>query len=432
MFRELGIFQEPSLPQVLCMNCATMTINSYLFQKLCQFSNDNWNTILNRISTSVDQSANIGPKLGVQTVYLVVKENDNLMFTSRKRHTVRSKKTALSKIRELVKDKRYRVKKQKKSNVICEECGERFSSNCHLVKHMKVHSNSKHPCMQCPKVFASQLQLDEHSERVHYPKKIKCPKCPKMFSTNKMLTLHDKLHHVAAICKLCFVQFPSKKDLRAHLNKHEVNTCPRCNKAFLNKHTFKLHLRICGKLEERQPSFFCDICSKGYATKNGLRTHLKTDHGFGTVLSCNWCGKKFDAKSRLNNHIVKHTKARNFHCSHCGGKFVTQAALVYHTRLHTGERPFPCDLCSESFLSASRRMEHKRRKHFGPTKECHVCHVKFVTGHQLRKHVQRHYNPHSKLFVPEAEAPFAVYPNINLNNNKKSQPYPNISKLLSM
>ncbi|KAH9632426.1 hypothetical protein HF086_010819 [Spodoptera exigua] len=431
MFQELNVLEEHSLPQVLCVNCATMTINAYLFKKLSQFSTDYWNKILNRINTTLDQSQTIS--LNVQTLYYIMKDDENILYTSRKRHTVRNKKTIINKLKEFGKTKQtcYKVKKLKTS-VMCEECGEKFTSNCHLVKHMKVHSTSKYPCSQCPKVFATQLQVEEHAERVHYPKKICCPKCSKMFSTEKMLRLHDKLHHVAAICKLCFVQFPSKKQLRAHLDKHEVNKCARCNKSFLNKQTYKFHLRICGNLEDRQPSFFCDICHKGYVRKNGLRTHLKTDHGFGNVLSCNWCGKKFDAISRLNNHIVKHTKEKKFHCEHCGGKFVTQAALVYHTRLHTGERPFPCDMCNESFLSASRRMEHKQRKHFGPTKECQICHIKFITGHQLRKHIQRHYNPHSKLFVPDAVPPFPSYQSVAANTNDKAEQYPNISKLLSM
>lgn len=431
MFHELDVLEEPSLPQVLCVSCATMTINTYLFKKLSQISTEYWNKILDRVNTTLDQSQTIS--LNVQTAYFMMRDNDNFLFTSRKRHTVRNKKTVLNKLKEISRTKQtcYKVKKLK-SSVMCEECGEKFTSNCHLVKHMKIHSNSKFPCSQCPKVFATQLQVEDHAERVHYPKKINCTKCSKMFSTEKMLRLHDKLHHVAAICKLCFVQFPSKKQLRVHLDKHEVNKCSRCNKSFLNKQTYKFHLRICGNLDDRQPSFFCDICHKGYVRKNGLRTHLKTDHGFGNVLSCNWCGKKFDAISRLNNHIVKHTKEKKFHCEHCGGKFVTQAALVYHTRLHTGERPFPCDMCNESFLSASRRMEHKQRKHFGPTKECHICHIKFITGHQLRKHIQRHYNPHSKLFVPEAVAPFSSYQSVAANTNDKAEQYPNISKLLSM
>lgn len=395
---------DESLPQVLCMSCATNIINSFLFQKLCQYSNDKWDEILGRFEDTLSQADAVSPM--AQTVYFVMNEQQSIIYTSRKRHQVKDKDAALKKVKSIIKsrDNYFKIKTEK-VNVMCDECGIKFDSNFLLSKHMKSHKSSRHPCKQCGKVFLTQVQMQEHIERVHYEKTIKCTKCDKMFSTEKILKQHDKLHHVAAMCKLCFIQFPSKNALRSHIDKHDVHKCPKCSKSYLNKWTYKFHLKICGKNSKHNPAFFCDICNKGYARKNGLRTHLKTDHGFGKVHSCEWCGKKFDAISRLKYHIVKHTRERNYHCDICGGKFVTPAALVYHTRLHTGEKPFPCDLCNESFLSASRRMEHKHRKHFGPSRECHVCHAKFITGHQLRKHIQRHFNPQSKLYVPNAEVP---------------------------
>lgn len=407
---------------MLCTNCSTNVTNSYLFQKFCEHSNEKWNEVVRILGKSLDQANSIGPN--VLSAYLVVDKNDNIIFTSRKVQTIRCKKTVLARVRNIIKSRQNYVKiKQKTIPTECDECGEKFSSNFHLAKHSaKVHNKNDHPCKQCTKVFATATQLEGHTERVHYPKKLQCTKCAKMFSTERLLKYHDKSHHTATICKLCFIQFPSRKELRSHLDKHEEKKCPKCDKTFINRHTYKGHLKICGNLDHKQPRFFCDICGKGYVLKNGLKTHLKIDHGFGHVLSCSWCNKKFDAVSRLNNHIVKHTKERNYHCEQCGGKFVTRAALIYHSRLHTGERPFPCDLCDESFLSASRRMEHKRRKHFGPTKECHICHVKFVTKNQLRKHAQRHYNPLSKLYVPNAEAAQQI-PGAHLMVNSKNDDY---------
>ncbi|XP_072933800.1 uncharacterized protein [Epargyreus clarus] len=397
MFLELGVSSEPHLPQVLCVDCATNTINGYLFRKLFQFSVNAWNNVLTRLSESLSQSEKIGPN--VKSIYLMINKNDNILFTSRKNCTVRSKKTALARIKDIMKSRRnYSKIKKININKICEECGKKFSSRLCLAKHLKLHTNLENRCTMCPKNFSSKFQLQDHAERVHYPKKLPCPKCPKMFSTERVLRIHKRISHITATCKICKLQFPSVTDMRTHMNIHEPNTCPRCKKKFSTKYTFKCHVKICG-VKEKKPNFFCDICKKGYRGKNGIRSHLKIFHGFGEALPCKWCGKKFDALSKLNNHIVTHTKEKNFHCDQCGGRFVSQAALVYHIRLHTGERPFPCDLCNESFLSASRRTEHKRRKHFGPTQECKVCHVKFVTGHQLRKHVQRHYNPHSKLYI---------------------------------
>ncbi|CAK1594903.1 unnamed protein product [Parnassius mnemosyne] len=416
MFRDLGISMEPLLPQVLCTSCARNTINCYLFQKLCILSYNRWNAVLDKIKESLAHSSGIGHN--IHSIYLMINKTDNIMFTSKKSYSGKSKRIALIKIKEIMKG-RQKYTKLKETNSICEECGEQFNSSILLIRHMKLHTKFNNPCKKCPKTFSTPLQLEEHAERVHYPKQLQCTKCAKRFSTERMLKIHHRMYHVAAECKQCCIQFPSKKALHNHMNKHAIHRCSRCNKSFMNKHTFRFHLKVCGNAKEKKLSFFCDICSKGYVRKNGLRTHLKTDHGFGEVISCKWCNKKFDAMSRLKNHIVKHTRERNFHCDQCGGKFVTQAALVYHIRLHTGERPFPCDMCDDSFLSASRRMEHKRRKHFEPTQECHICHVRFVTGHQLRKHIQRHSNPHSKLFVPnhfDGMNNISILPNFQINS----------------
>lgn len=396
MFEELGVSEEPLLPQTLCDTCARAITNGYLFKKLHEHSKEQWDTVLSSLNKTLMQAETVSPS--VKTVYIVLSETGNYIVTRRKTLSP-DKETAALKLNKIIKS-RCRYVHRKKTCLICEECGMKFKTRVLLVRHMKSHKAKPLNCPQCFKAFLTQVQLTEHAERVHYPKKIKCPKCKKMFSTQRTLKAHDRQEHVAVLCKLCFVQFPSRSALKVHLDKHDVIKCPRCNKSFINKQTFRSHVKQCGNAEAKVISFFCDICEKGYIRKNALRSHLKIDHGFGKVLSCSWCAKKFDAASRLRNHIVKHTRERNFSCEHCNGKFVTQAALVYHTRLHTGERPFKCDLCEESFLSASRRMEHKRRKHFGPQMECPVCHVKFVLGSQLKKHVARHSDPQSKLYVP--------------------------------
>lgn len=396
--RILQVSTEDSFPENLCKTCADTVINAYLFKKLCAYSNRKWNEVMDRLASSLNLTESLGPK--VKSAYLAISESNNAIYTSRN-NGPKHNKTALLKFQNIMKSRKSYAKTKTKKSVKCTECDEKFNSNYQLSKHnVKVHNKTRNSCPQCSKIFTTPAQLECHAERVHYPKKIQCPKCDKMFSTHRMLKYHDKSQHIAAICKLCCVQFPSKLLLRAHLDKHDVNNCPKCGKGFINIHTFKAHLKFCGNSEERRPKFFCDICNKGYVHKNGIRSHLKTDHGFGNVLTCKWCNKKFDAVSKLRNHMVKHTRERNFHCEHCGNLFVTQAALVYHVRLHTGERPFPCDLCNESFLSASRRMEHKRRKHIGPTIQCPLCPMKFVKISQLRKHTQRHSNPHSKLYCP--------------------------------
>nr|XP_026484069.1 zinc finger protein 26-like [Vanessa tameamea] len=397
---NLNVPEEPLLPQILCKNCAKITINCYLFQQLRQFSMDKWVKVLQLLKNSLSQLDTL--KTDTQTAFLILNKTDNLVFTNHKSYEVKPKKVAI--LKEIMRScRKYIQAQQKLKECICNECGEKFPTHFLLVKHIKAHNKTHNPCKECPKSFSTPTQLQEHMERVHYPKTLQCDKCSYMSSTLKILKSHENHYHIPAKCKLCNIEFLSRKALRAHLDNHNAKICSLCDKKFLNIHNFKVHINRCGITGYKPERYVCDICNKCYSSKNGLRSHLKTDHGFGKVLSCSWCNKKFDAISRLKDHIVKHTKERNFHCNLCDGQFVTYPALVYHIRLHTGERPFPCDLCDESFLSASRRMEHKKRKHIGPTKACTLCHMKFITSHQLSKHFQRHFNPNSKLFITKAD-----------------------------
>lgn len=349
----------------------------------------------------------------VQTAFIVVNKDENVFYTSKKFTSMKTKSAALLKIKQIMAGKVKYMNQIKQ--LVCEECGVKCSSMRNLERHMKLQHFYKEgvapqdikeirkrivPCKHCAKTFRTENQLSAHSIRVHSAKKYQCSKCTKMFSCRSLLNTHDRNYHVGTYCNVCLLLCPSRYALKKHMNIHEDNTCHKCDKSFKNRCTYKKHIQVCGDPSTKICKFFCDICSNGYRHKSGLRGHLRMAHGFGKVVSCNWCSKKFDAISKLRLHIVKHTRERNFCCDYCDGKFVTPAALRYHVRLHTGERPFPCDLCDESFLSASRRMEHKYRKHFEPSKECPICHVKFPTGSQLKKHVPRHSNPHSKLYVP--------------------------------
>ncbi|XP_038217211.1 zinc finger protein 652-like [Zerene cesonia] len=399
MFSDLGVTSETLLPQMLCENCALTTVKSYVFFKLYQYSTEKWNAILNIVNDNLDKSSN--QKQDIQSIFLIINKTENILFQSRSQCVKKNKRVALMKFRGIVNRHRSLKKKETTLNVACSFCNKTFNNLIILMKHMKEHNRLSHPCTHCPKKFSNAFLLKEHEERMHNLKLLKCNQCTEKFSTHRQLKLHLRFYHVEVSCNICLLKFKSRKELRPHLNNHSLLECGMCQKKFKNRQTYKRHIKTCNK--DNQLQFICDICNKIYAHKSTLRTHISTDHDFGQALTCQWCNKKFDALSKLKSHVVKHTKEKNFQCDICGGKFVSKPALLYHTRLHTGETPYPCDLCGQSFLSASRRMAHKKRKHFGPTEECHICNTKFFTGFQLRKHVQRHSNPHSKLYVANDE-----------------------------
>ncbi|XP_023951759.1 zinc finger protein 227 [Bicyclus anynana] len=397
---NLGIPDEPLLPQVVCSDCTTILINSYLFQQLKEFSNNIWDKVLKDLNNTFSNSCKLNLQ-DMNSVFATIHKTD--MFTSHQKCTTGTKQRTLCNVNKAIKSYKKSLTGNK-SELVCEKCGKRFKAQFLLKKHIKFHKKTLHPCPNCTKVFSMQNYLHIHIERVHYPKKIKCDICPKKFSTKRVLKHHLRTEHIPMKCKDCDIELPSKKALKFHLDHHKVNTCPFCNKGYRNIKYFKLHMKYCGKIGNPD-TYICDICQKAYQAKSGLNSHMKTAHGFGKVLSCKWCNKKFDVISRLNDHIVTHTKEKKFYCEKCGGKFVTHKSLINHIRLHTGERPYPCSLCDQSFLSASRRLEHQKRKHFEPAHKCSLCEAKFVTRYEWRKHLKRHFKQSSKLYVTGSDIP---------------------------
>ncbi|XP_063370479.1 zinc finger protein 354B-like [Cydia amplana] len=287
-----------------------------------------------------------------------------------------------------------------------------------------LHENSTNKrliCNGCEKTFENITMLRLHYTRVHAVKKLQCPKCDHKFATSKLLEYHLSLSHVNAVCYECGKTFTNIASLKKHELSHNVLSkyiCQNCHRVYKTLRTMKDHIynAVCERGGRTGKSvnigkFICDICENHFATKNAVRSHMITLHGFGcddAVHTCSWCNKRFEALSSLKGHIVKHTRERRFQCDLCNEKFVTHPALVIHTRLHTGERPYLCDYCDEGFISASRRMEHMRRKHLEPSLPCRLCPMIFKSGAGKRKHERRHFNPASKLYVQKALRPVGI------------------------
>ncbi len=67
--------------------------------------------------------------------------------------------------------------------------------------------------------------------------------------------------------------------------------------------------------------------------------------------ACDECAKAFGSKSNLRSHkLYVHKKERNYGCSVCSKLFATWQGLECHQRTHTGERPYKCNrsMCRKS------------------------------------------------------------------------------------
>ncbi|KAK6017702.1 zinc finger, C2H2 type, partial [Ostertagia ostertagi] len=58
-----------------------------------------------------------------------------------------------------------------------------------------------------------------------------------------------------------------------------------------------------------------------------------------TKISCNVCGKIFNAQYNLNRHMPVHTGVRPFECKICGKSFRQASTLCRHKIIHTKLKP---------------------------------------------------------------------------------------------
>ena len=194
-------------------------------------------------------------------------------------------------------------------------------------------------CSQSSTVFKSYDQIKTHHYNVHAPqaKKIhKCEYCGKDFTNSGNLAHHVKLVHnpegedlFSHVCRFCAKQFKSKKGMEKHEMVHtnkKPEACPHCE-------------------------FRC-------ISKSSLRRHIAGVHDFSTQEICDICGKSFNTKLKLKQHILNHSDISE-KCPICGKMMrnLKRHLFTAHKQVH------PCPECPRVFQAALGMETHRREEH---------------------------------------------------------------------
>ena len=110
--------------------------------------------------------------------------------------------------------------------------------------------------------------------------------------------------------------------------------------------------------EETDDTFHCHICKKTFVNYNNFRAHKIKCWATAKKHQCEKCGKRFDAKSIMQQHYdYRHTKKpKRFICDICKKSYKLKKTLDEHNmHLHSkGSYKFQCDYCGRGFFPSER------------------------------------------------------------------------------
>uniref|UniRef100_A0A8C4QC73 C2H2-type domain-containing protein n=1 Tax=Eptatretus burgeri TaxID=7764 RepID=A0A8C4QC73_EPTBU len=192
-------------------------------------------------------------------------------------------------------------------------------------------------------------------------------------------------------CTTCSRSFATKAGLKMHMKRHRpVSTdkkykCPDCPFSTHNKSNFTTHTRI----HTGERPFTCLVCGKGFNQSSTCQAHMRIHTGERPYV-CTVCGKGFSELSQCQVHMRIHTGERPYSCNVCAKSFSDRSTLKRHMLTHTGEMPYICSVCSKAFSQSSSCKKHMRIHTGERPYTCTVCTKSFSVSSTLRQHMRIH------------------------------------------
>ncbi|OWF43726.1 zinc finger protein 729-like [Mizuhopecten yessoensis] len=315
----------------------------------------------------------------------------------------------------------------------CVECGEIFTEEPLLRKHLLEHLKKEFKvcCGECGMKFTNDTKLKQHTTEIHT--KIPCKKCDRWL-TPQYMRRHSKIHNEDDLlekkpfqCDVCEKVFSFAFTLKVHMNFHDPKNsfdCEVCCRKFIKREHldmhFNIHTQAISLTQVGQTDRVCQknsgktdtVLSVGKATEKQKNVTLSSEVQIlskGNIWKCDVCKRVFWTNYRYKKHILICKRKSKTECQICPKKCVGHSRLQIEKShrcdecgkvLH-GETPFRkhilehfkkvfvfnCDECGMKFTSESKLQHHTTEKH---TKvPCTECDQLFTPEH-MRRHLKVH------------------------------------------
>ena len=166
-----------------------------------------------------------------------------------------------------------------------------------------VEKNEKdYTCLLCPEPDPQETTTITISQYNHDPDSVETEQQTQTLEHEKTvfdiksIVTHMKTDHDLRlyVCDFCGEDFRKRTQLSLHLDEHVANEegdfqCEVCNRIFTNLRLFRIHKRM-----HYPPSklWTCETCGKRYNSRNLLEEHINTHTGIRPY-ECKTCGKDF-------------------------------------------------------------------------------------------------------------------------------------------
>ncbi|KAI8431565.1 hypothetical protein MSG28_016055 [Choristoneura fumiferana] len=258
---------------------------------------------------------------------------------------------------------------------ICAKCGLLFDDKVAFDGHIQTEHNTQLKVNIEKKDVPIKVTRVKRAEVL--TEKPQCTECGKVFSSRKTYRYHLNVLHKGQNrypCPRCGKVYQWKSNLGRHLRTHKARDdgelyCELCDKRFASVATYRQHLRVSRRhVSESEFSFVCNECGKKFVNKTRLRDHVDWEHLKKIKFKCQLCNKPFKCHTSLYVHmqnVHRNKEKKDNLCHVCGKSYQNAAKLKYHiVAMHTSETPYQCGQCTAAFGWYSSLYRHIREVHY--------------------------------------------------------------------
>ncbi|KAL4717862.1 hypothetical protein ACJJTC_001011 [Scirpophaga incertulas] len=453
------------LPSTICNICKEKAINAYKFRKQSQESNATLQIVYKKenIHLAEIEITETSEDDGIKVEEPSADDNNYDDWI------------ALDEFNDIdaVKDEN----EESQSNFQCKACGLIFDTHNKLQHHtmtkclkVELEEPGNNYCPLCGTSYYDSGDLSKHMWESH-PEVMgreKRGRPNKILTTAILNKLSENGFRFKALsfekfsCTICKEQCKTKENLSKHLQIHKdikVFCCIICNKMYLKKNNFGIHVCVEGGKTKESTSIeddtgkskykflseiifaellrhreiqTCELCSGLFLSEGDLIAHFDAEHPERSR-RCNVCLKVFATlKSAAKHRNICKEIERKHKCSTCGLKFAYEISLNKHIlRYHEGQsvsvkfmdtkskddddedgKQYQCDTCNKQFSRKELLAKHTRT-HSGKHYECDICKKKFNRSDNLRSHKRTH-DPREKT---KANTCLCLYCGRSFNNS---------------